>query len=83
MPGPRVDTSGQKVTRTKFLKPLAPSSQLKERYRTLEILSLSAVTDLGENRSDLEGGTTMQTSRTWGSALNQSPDIPKLCFICP
>lgn len=56
MPGPRVDTSGQKVTRRKFLKPLAPSGQLKERYRTLEILSLSAVTDLGENRSDLEGG---------------------------
>ena len=40
----------------KFLKPLAASSQLKGRYRALEILSSSTVMNLGENCSELEGG---------------------------
>lgn len=51
MPGPRVDIGGQKVIR---INPLAASGKLKERYRVLKIPSLSAVMDLGENRSELE-----------------------------
>ena len=49
----------------------------------LKIPSLSAVLDLGENRSELEGGSRDAELRTWGGALNQSSNISKLRFPCP
>lgn len=86
MPGPRVDIGGQKVNRIKFLKPLAATGKLKERYRALEsprAPSLSAVMDLGRIALNGREGTTMQSSRTRGSTWNQSPNISKLRFISP